>query len=49
MKAKELIKLLKQHGWIEVSQNGSHLKLKRDGKIEIVPIHSRRYTYRYCR
>jgi len=49
MKAKELIKLLKQHGWIEISQNGSHLKLKSDGKIEIVPIHSRRYTYRYCR
>jgi len=47
MKAKEIVKLLKQHGWIEVSQNGSHLKLKKDGKIEVVPIHSRRYTCWY--
>ncbi len=45
MKAKELIKLLKGNGWIDVSQNGSHLKLRKENKIEIVPIHSRRYSY----
>lgn len=29
MRAKELIKLLKQNGWQEISQNGSHLKMKK--------------------
>lgn len=29
MRARELIKLLKQDGWQEISQNGSHLKLRK--------------------
>ena len=29
MYSKELIKLLKQNGWQEISQNGSHLKMRR--------------------
>ena len=29
MKSKELVKLLKADGWIEISQNGSHLKLRK--------------------
>lgn len=29
MKARELVKLLKLNGWIEVSQNGSHLKMRK--------------------
>ncbi len=29
MRAKELIKLLKQNGWLEISQKGSHLKMKK--------------------
>ncbi|MBR3614166.1 MAG: type II toxin-antitoxin system HicA family toxin [Clostridia bacterium] len=46
MRAKELIKLLKQNGWHEVSQKGSHLKMKKGEQTEIIPIHSRRYSNR---
>lgn len=49
MRANELIKLLKRNGWYEVSQKGSHLKMKKNDKIEIIPIHSRRYTNWYCK
>lgn len=40
---KEMIRLLKKNGFIEVSQNGSHVKLKniRTGKQVIVPYHSK--------
>lgn len=41
MRAKELIKLLKQNGWHEVSQKGSHLKMKKGDQTEIIPIHNR--------
>ncbi len=39
---KELVRLLKKNGFEEVSQNGSHLKLrnKNTGKITVVPMHS---------
>ncbi len=40
MRAKELIKLLKQNGWHEVSQKGSHLKMKKGDQTEIIPIHN---------
>nr|DAD94815.1 MAG TPA: toxin [Siphoviridae sp. ctiJI15]DAQ61919.1 MAG TPA: hypothetical protein [Caudoviricetes sp.] len=29
MRSKQLIKLLKQNGWQEISQNGSHLKMRK--------------------
>lgn len=29
MRAKELLRLLKANGWKEISQNGSHLKMKK--------------------
>lgn len=29
MRGKQLIKLLKQNGWQEISQKGSHLKMKK--------------------
>lgn len=29
MRSKELIKLLKQNGWREISQKGSHLKMRK--------------------
>ena len=29
MRSKQLIKLLKQNGWHEVSQKGSHLKMRK--------------------
>lgn len=48
MRAKELIKLLKQNGWHEVSQKGSHLKMKKGDQIEIIPIHNRRYSDWHC-
>lgn len=40
---KEMIKLLKKNGFKEVSQNGSHVKLKnvKTGKQVIVPYHSK--------
>ncbi len=40
---KEIIKLLKKHGFSIVSQNGSHIKLKNKhtGKQTIVPYHSK--------
>lgn len=40
---KEMIKLLKQNGFEEISQNGSHVKLKNKetGKQTIVPLHSK--------
>jgi predicted RNA binding protein YcfA (HicA-like mRNA interferase family) len=42
MKVKELLKLLKQDGWEEKDQKGSHLQLihtTKTGKVT-VPIHS---------
>ena len=40
---REMIKLLKRNGFREVSQNGSHVKLRnqRTGKQVIVPYHSK--------
>lgn len=40
---KEMIKLLKKNGFEEVSQNGSHIKMKNleNGKSVIVPYHSK--------
>jgi predicted RNA binding protein YcfA (HicA-like mRNA interferase family) len=38
----EIVKLLEANGWYEVSQNGSHKKLKHSAysKILVVPMHS---------
>lgn len=40
---KEIVKLLKQNGFEEVSQTGSHLKLRnlKNGKQVIVPMHAK--------
>ena len=40
---REMIKLLKNNGFVEVSQNGSHLKLynERSKRTVIVPCHSK--------
>lgn len=39
----EMIKLLKKNGFEEISQNGSHVKLKASetGRTVIVPYHSK--------
>ena len=43
MTPREMIKHLKQNGFTEVSQNGSHVKLKNEstGHQTIVPYHSK--------
>lgn len=40
---KEMVKLLKKNGFVEVSQKGSHLKMRNDetGKQVEVPMHSK--------
>ena len=44
MRCREIIKLLEQNGWKQISQTGSHLKLKKKNKIVVVPVHKRRYS-----
>ena len=39
MSGKEIIKKLKKLGWEEVRTKGSHVILKKDGKICPVPLH----------
>ena len=43
MSPKEMLKLLKENGFEEISQNGSHVKLKSQetGRTGIVPYHSK--------
>ena len=43
MKPKQMVRLLKKNGFVEVSQSGSHLKMCNmiNGRIVIVPIHPR--------
>ena len=43
MSSKEMVKLLRKNGFEEVSQNGSHMKLKNPetGRTVIVPYHSK--------
>lgn len=36
---KTVVKALEANGWIFVSQKGSHMKFKKDGKVCIVPNH----------
>jgi len=39
MNAKEVLKVLYQHGFSQIPQKGSHLKLSKDEKRVIVPVH----------
>lgn len=43
MTPREMIKLLKKNGFEEISQNGSHVKLRNGetGRTVIVPYHSK--------
>ena len=45
IRSRELIKLLKSNGWYEDSQTGSHLKMRKEGKLHpvVIPIHTRRH------
>lgn len=39
MKDKDLLKLLMQNGWELDRVKGSHHVVKKDGQIEVIPIH----------
>ncbi len=39
MRGKETVSMLLKNGWEEISQNGSHKKLKKNGYSCIVPMH----------
>lgn len=43
MKPREMIKLLQDNGFVEVSHNGSHKKMFREetNTVVIVPVHSK--------
>lgn len=43
MTSREMIKFLKKHGFITISQSGSHVKMRNPdtGKTVIVPYHSK--------
>ena len=43
MTSKEMIKHLKSNGFVEISQNGSHVKMRNEatGRQVIVPYHSK--------
>lgn len=43
MTSREMIKYLESNGFIVISQNGSHVKMKNDktGRMVIVPYHSK--------
>jgi predicted RNA binding protein YcfA (HicA-like mRNA interferase family) len=36
---KNVIRILAAKGWVFISHNGSHVKMKKDGKVAIVPVH----------
>jgi mRNA interferase HicA len=42
MNAKEIIKILKENGFIKKSKRGSHEKYIKDDKTVIVPIHGKK-------
>lgn len=42
MNAKVVLKILYGHGFRQVSQKGSHLKLEKESKKVIVPLHGTR-------
>lgn len=40
--SKELIRLLNKNGWYKVKQEGSHLKLRKNGFDDIIiPVHNK--------
>lgn len=40
MRAKDVVKELKRNGWVEARQTGSHLMLKKDGRLTVIPMHT---------
>lgn len=42
MTGKEVIKILKEHGWITLRVNGSHHRMGKNNLRTTVPVHSNR-------
>ncbi len=42
MKSTEFHKLIRQHGWVEVRQAGSHVVYEKEGMMVVVPYHGSR-------
>lgn len=41
MKDKDLLKLMKQNGWVVKRINGSHHVMQKGNQIEVVPVHGK--------
>ncbi len=41
MKDKDLLKKLKQNGWVEIRVHGSHHILKKGNQMETIPVHGK--------
>ncbi len=39
---KEVVDLLKEHGFVQKSRKGSHIKFEKNGKMVIVPDHGKK-------
>ncbi len=39
MSGKEMIRLYEQHGWVQVRQNGSHIRMRKGSLVETIPLH----------
>lgn len=46
MKDKDLLKLLLKNGWQDVRQRGSHHRLVKGDKVEVIAVHGKRYADR---
>lgn len=42
MDGKEVVRILKQAGWQEAGQRGSHVKMKKSGQRTTVPVHGKK-------
>ena len=42
MNAKDILRILKQNGFMQISQRGSHIKLTKDDKLTIVANHGKK-------
>ena len=39
LSGKEMLKRFKKHGWIELRQKGSHVKVAKENLRETIPLH----------
>lgn len=36
---KEMVRLYERAGWVKIRQKGSHVRMKKNGKLETIPLH----------